>query len=308
MAALFDRGRGGDCVSFAARLDRELAARGVPRRERSRIRLEYEDHAACDAGAEGRLGDPVALARDFADELATDRARRGAWLAVGVLALAAVALAVSQLAVGGASRAADAHTIWALWLPGLFGIAVGPQVALVVGAVAAFGSWRRRGEKVLPAASIALIDRRAMVAVGGGMTTTLGLILYAFSFAGSEPAWWMAVVAGTAALVTVMLAGVAWRVRRTAAIAVSLTGPAGDVFDDLRLTAIGPAGARWTDALRDHSRLLGAALCVAVGILVAAGTGHAESSLAEGLQRGAFEGAAAAVGFVGLGGRLGLRL
>jgi hypothetical protein len=160
---------------------------------------------------------------------------------------------------------------------------------------------------VLVAASVALIDRRAIVAVGGGLMTTLGLTLYALSFAGSEPAWWMAVVAGTAAVVTVMLAGVAWRVRQTAAIAVSLNGQAGDVFDDLRLTAIGPAGARWTDALREHSRLLGAALCVAAGILVAAGTGHAESSLAEGLQRGAFEGIAAAAGFVLLGHRLGLR-
>jgi hypothetical protein len=294
-------------VSFAARLDHELSARGVPRRERSRIRLEYEDHAACEAGAEARLGDPAALARDFADELAADRARGDTLLALGALALAAVALVAVQLAAGGVSRTADSQPLWVLWLPGLAGILVGPQVALVAGAVAALGAWRRRGKKVLPGPSVALTSNRALAAIGGGLLTTVGLTLYASSFAGSEPARWLAAVAGTATVVTVVLAGVAWRVRRTAAVAVSLNGPAGDVFDDLGLAAIAPAGVRLSVALRDHSRLLGAFLCAVVAIIVVIGTGHAESSLAEGLQRGVFEGIAAAAGFVLLGRRLGLR-
>jgi hypothetical protein len=294
-------------VSFAARLDQELADRGVPRRERSRIRLEYEDHLACAAGAEECLGDPAELARDFADELAADRARGSAWLALGALAMTAVALVAVQLLAGGVSQGPDSHPIWVLWLPGLAGLLVGPQVALVAGAAAALGAWRRRGAKVLPAESVALSYRRALVAIGGGLVTTVGLILYASSFAGSEPAWWLAGVAGTAAVVAVVLTAVAWRVRRTAAVAASLSGPAGDVFDDIGLAAIGPAGVRLSGALRDHSRLLGAALCVVVAIIVVIGTGHAESSLAEGLQRGAFEGIAAAAGFVLLGRRLGLR-
>jgi hypothetical protein len=294
-------------VSFSARLDHELAARGVPRRERSRIRLEYEDHAACEAGPEARLGDPAALARDFADELAADRARGGVWLALASLALAAVTLTVAQLAAGGVSRAADSHPIWVLWLPGLAGLVVGPQVALVAGAAAALGVWRRRRARVLPGAAVALAGRRTQVAIGGGLTTTVGLVLYGLGFAGSEPAWWVTVGAGMATLAAVVLGGVGWRIRRTAAIEVSVAGPAGDVFDDLRLAAIGPDGTRWEGALRDHSRLLGAALCLGGAILVTAATGHAESSLAEGLQRGAFEGAAAAAGFVLLGRRLGLR-
>lgn len=294
-------------MSFAARLDRELAALGVPRRERSRIRFEYEDHAACEAGAEARLGDPAKLAGDFADELAADRARSDAWLALGALAMTTAALFAALIAAGGVSGPADSHPIWVLWLSGLAGIVVGPQVALVAGAAVALGAWRRRGTKVLPKASVALSYRRALAAIGGGLVTTVGLILYAFSFAGSEQTWWVAGVAGTAGLSTMALAAVAWQARGTAAVAVSLTGPAGDVFDDLALAAIGSAGTRWTEALRTHSRLLGAVLCVAAGILVAVGTGHAESSLIEGLQRGGFEGIAAAAGFVLLGRRLGLR-
>jgi hypothetical protein len=237
-------------VSFAARLDQELADRGVPRRERSRIRLEYEDHAACEPAAEARLGDPAALARDFADELAADRARGSAWLALGALAMTAVALVAVQL-LGAVSQGPDSHPIWVLWLPGLAGLLVGPQAALVAGAVAALGAWRRRGAQVLPAASVALGGRRALAAIGGGLVTTFGLVLYASSFAGSEPAWWVAVVAGTAAVATGALSGAAWRVRRTTAVAVSVGGPAGDVFDDLALAAIGPAGVRLSGALRD---------------------------------------------------------
>ena len=50
-------------------LETELRAVGIPPRRRRRIRLELEDHLACDPGAD--LGDPRELARQFADELGT---------------------------------------------------------------------------------------------------------------------------------------------------------------------------------------------------------------------------------------------
>jgi hypothetical protein len=59
-----------------AELGRELAAVGIRGRERDRILAEFADHLACDPDAV--LGDPRELARQFADDLATDTTRRAA--------------------------------------------------------------------------------------------------------------------------------------------------------------------------------------------------------------------------------------
>jgi hypothetical protein len=78
-------------------LGRELAAVGIRGRRRDRILAEFADHLACDPQAQ--LGEPRDLARQFADELATDSARRAAFATFGALAAVAAAVVLPQLAL-----------------------------------------------------------------------------------------------------------------------------------------------------------------------------------------------------------------
>ncbi|HEY2316874.1 MAG TPA: hypothetical protein VGH67_01130 [Solirubrobacteraceae bacterium] len=61
---------------FQSQLNGELTAVGITGRLRRRILDEFADHLACDPQAS--LGDPRALARQFADEVGTTRAMRAA--------------------------------------------------------------------------------------------------------------------------------------------------------------------------------------------------------------------------------------
>jgi len=128
-------------MSWIDDLSCELYARGVPRRERTRIVLELDDHIACEPGCEDRLGDPRTLAITFADELATARARSAAFAAFAALAAAAVVLIASQITLGRLARypgySNGLSTV--LFVPAALGMLVAPQVALVS------GGWRRGG-------------------------------------------------------------------------------------------------------------------------------------------------------------------
>ena len=134
------------------------------------ILLELDDHIECEPGCEDRLGDPRELAVKFADELATSRARRSALHAFVALALTAVALATSQLAIeaaGGYPGFTNGISLL-LFFPALVGIFFAPQVALVTGSLAALRAIRRRRTPRLPAAEIGLITRRARIALLAG--------------------------------------------------------------------------------------------------------------------------------------------
>jgi hypothetical protein len=63
-------------------------------------------------------------------------------------------------------------------------------------------------------------------------------------------------------------------------------------------------GWRW---LRSRPWPLGALAALAVGFAMGAFEAHAEHSVLEGIQRGGFEGVAAALGFVALGRAIGAR-
>src|SRR3954447_12163390 len=80
-------------MSFHERLPRELAAVGISGRLRPRILEEFDDHLASDPQAD--LGDPGELARQFADELGSFRARRAAVRSFAALALAGILFAVA---------------------------------------------------------------------------------------------------------------------------------------------------------------------------------------------------------------------
>ncbi len=275
-------------TSFLVELDRELARRRVPAPARRRIAGEYADHLACDPGAAARLGVPDELARTFAAELAADDARRVTGETLAALCLAAVALVAGQLALGGAggSPRFDRGTSTLLSLPAIVLIVLAPQVAFIAGSLGAVRAWRRRRARTLPDAEVRLIHRRCRVAAAAGSITCAGLLLYAMNFTSRLPAWWLTLQLGLAAAALAALAA-AWRASRSASPTwAGVAGvPEGLAADVPRLAPLlARPRAAW-------------ALAGTAGLLAtAAFTAHAEGSLAEGLQRGAFEGVAIAVG------------
>jgi hypothetical protein len=288
-------------MSWLEDLSGELYARGVTRRDRARIVAELSDHIACDPGCEDRLGDPRTLAMSFADELATAQARTSAFAAFAALAVAAVVLIVSQITLGrfahypGYSNGIS----MALFFPALLGMVVAPQIALVAGSLAAWRAVRRRRVASIPADEIALIHRRVRVALASGFATMAAIELYVVDFSERLPAWWLALSGSLAAVAGVGL----WAAARTRSGAWSVVsgaeGPAGDIFEDLPVL-----GWSW---LRPRPWLLGALASLAVGFAMGAFEAHAEHSMLEGIQRGGFEGVAAAIGFVLLGRAIGAR-
>ncbi len=287
-------------MSWLDHLADELTARGVPRGEQRRIVLELRDHIESEPGCEARLGDPRQLALEFADELATDRARRSAFDGFGALAVAAVALLVSQLALSpaGGYPGFNRGLSLGLFVPAALGMFVAPQVALVSGTLAVLRALRRRRARTLPAAELALIRRRARIGLNGGIATVIGLELYVVDFSSVLPGWWLALVGGLAGIGGVALAGASRRLAVAGAIVTATSGSAGDVFDDL------PAiGWSW---LRRRPWRLGAIASLGVGVGLTLVGWHAERSLIEGIERGAFEGLAAAAGFGLLGRAIGV--
>lgn len=283
-------------MSWLSDFSADLAARGISRSDRRRIILELEDHIACEPGCEQRLGDPALVAATFADELATDRARGSAFRAFGALVLAALALALSQLAIGpaGGYPGYDHGLSMAILFLALLGIVIAPQVALVTGTLAAWRALRRRSPATLPAAEIGLIRRRTWVAVSAGLAVCAGLELYVLDFSQKLPPWYLAVIGGSAAVAGGALVIVMRGLSSARGLVSATAGGAGDVFDDLPLLG----GWRW---LRERPVRLGLLASLLVGLAMMVFEAHAERSLSEGVQRGAFEGLAALVGFLVLG-------
>lgn len=139
-------------------LERELRAAGVPRSRRLRILAELGDHLACDPDA--RLGDPRALARQFADELGTAYARRAGF--ASFVALVPFGLAFGVLSAF--ERTANVPVV------------LGTQLAFVGGTLAVLRAWRIRRLAVVPAAQAAVLRRRAGLALAGAAITVGGLI------------------------------------------------------------------------------------------------------------------------------------
>lgn len=291
-------------MSWLSEFEAELTVRGIPLAPRERLVAELADHIACEPGAStaialARLGVAREIAGQYADELAADDARRGAFAVFAALAAAAVALVVSQVTLG--QRVGypgfDHGFSAALALPAILMILIGPQVALVGGTLAAWRALRRRREAVLPAAEIALVRRRARIGLAAGIVTSIGLVLYTVDFIGVLPAWWLA-LSGTLAFAALVALAAARRTLARGALTVALAGgPPGDLFDDLTPLR----------RLRGHPLALCIGGALASGVVVTVGEWHAEHSFAEGLQRGAFEALALSIGFAALGRAIGAR-
>jgi hypothetical protein len=153
-------------VALIDELGRELAAVGIHGRQRDRILAEFADHLACDP--EAQLGEPRVLARQFADELATDSARRTAFATFAALAVVAVAVVVPQLTLPAVPDIAGGTSTFLVGAATLAMI-LGAQIAFAAGCLAALRALRLEGPQDVP-----LIRRRSAVALGAGAATALG--------------------------------------------------------------------------------------------------------------------------------------
>jgi hypothetical protein len=290
-------------MSWLSDFDEELTRRAIRPAVRARLLAEFADHIACEEGAFTRieltrLGAAREIAAQYAEELAADDARRGALVAFAALACTALAFVISQLTLARVGYPGFDHGVSpVLSLIALCALVVGPQVALVCGTLAAWRAQRRVREPILAAAEIALLRRRARIALGGGFATAAAMVLYVVNFIGVLAPWWLALTGSLALAAGAALTG-AWRTLAHGATTVALTsGPAGDLYDDIPPLRV----------LRSHPLALWALATVAVGGGVTALAWHAEHSLAEGLQRGGFEVVALSLGFGLLGRAIGAR-
>ena len=312
-------------MSYVDSLGQELAAVGISGRLRRRIVLEIDDHLECNPNAD--LGQPRDLARQFADELGTARARRAALATFAALALAGVVFAISFLAAGPAGPGLPRLRPESAALAVLAAVlaVLGCQVAFVSGVAGALRAWRLRREAIVPRAEATVIGRRAAVAVIGGFAAMAGMALLAVEFsqvlgdwivtfavagaavgAGALAAATPAVVrasrlrpaAAGAAVGAGALAAATPAVVRASRLRPAAAGAAGDLFED-----IGPVvppvlhGRPWRFAI---------AVSAAVGLAIAI-VGIAAGDPYDAIARGLADGLACMAGFALLGRYLGLR-
>jgi hypothetical protein len=278
-------------MTYLDRLGRELAAVGIRGRLRGRILAEAADHLA--EGEVERFGDPGALAREFADELATARSRRATLVALAALAGAAAVFSAAWLLL--VVRGGKGDILSAEWAPlgvaAAIGMLVCPQVSFAAGLLAALRVFGRRHERSLPAAEIGLLLRRTRVALAFGALTLASVALYAFEFRADFSTWYVLTVAPAAAALSLPLAGATLLTRHAAAVKSSVPGEAGDVFDDLPVEL----------PRRPWLLLAATAGAAALAALAAGGVTN------EGPRNAVAETILVVAGFLALGKRLGLR-
>jgi uncharacterized membrane protein YbhN (UPF0104 family) len=285
-------------VTYLESLSSELATVGIRGRLRRRILLEIGDHL--DSDPQARLGAPGDLARQFADELGTTRARRAALVTFAALAVAAAMLLVSwagSKATGVAWPRVHPPSRPVANLAFVL-LAIGSQVAFAAGVLGVVRALRRRSALVVPRAEATVIGRRAIVALLAGVAAMAGLALIGFEFRRGQPAWWMPVTlagAGVAAgglLAAMVIVAAALRLRPVA------PGEAGDLFVDL-----GPLAP---PVLRARPWRLALAVAAALAVIITVG-GALQSDGYDGAVRGVADGLACLAGFALLGPYLGLR-
>ena len=282
---------------FETRLGHELSAVGIGGRLRARILAEYADHLACDP--EAQLGEPRALARQFADELGSTRARRAAVIGFGALALAGIlfgmALVTSDAAFGAAPKGGPVSGRIATALAIVFS-----QVSFVAGMLAGLRWFQRRGSGVLPAAEAAVIVRRAAVGVLAGIVTMVSLGTLAIAYHRFLSDAWVTFTIVVAAVGTAgLLASLPsiWEATRLRPVA---GGDAGDIFDDL-----GEFVILVPPPLRGRPWRFAVVVSVAVALAITLVAVPAQDAF-DGAARGIIDALLCMVGFATLGRYLGL--
>jgi hypothetical protein len=285
-------------MSYVEELARALTAVGIRGRRRRRILAEITDHLACDPQSD--LGPPDELARQWADQLGTVRARHAAQGTFAALAAAGALLAAALVA----------HNLYFTSFPrlhpasrpladlGLGLVALGSQLAFVCGVLAAIRALRYRRAQVVSRREATLIARRAGLGLAAGLGCMLGLALLGLEYQRTLPGWWSSLALWAAAVGAGALIAALPLVASSAAIRPVAPGSAGDLFDDL--------GAIVPPVLRGREWLLAGIVSGGVGALIVLG-GVAGDDPFDGVARGAAEALACLGGFGLLGRYLGLR-
>lgn len=289
-----------DTAHYLTELDAELARAGIRGGRRERIITEFADHFSCDPDAD--LGDPVALAAQFADELGTSFARTAAFRAFLALALAGVLLAVRLVAL----LPLNAVGFGVGDTVALLISAVAGQVALVAGGLGLLRALRLRGRGTIPRQEAAVLARRAGIGLAAGAVTIVAFPItqshraHAGTIAiGGHPTnlWWPL----ASALGLVAILGAAPAVLRAARLRPKASGEAGDLLVDLG--PFRPAAARISGGSVNRLALaLGAGLAIVISL-----AGIVAHDPYDGILRGLLEGGAFLGGYAALGRCLGIR-
>jgi hypothetical protein len=283
-------------MSYRDELHSELTAVGITGRLRARITDEIADHLECAPNAD--LGDPRLVARRFADELGTARARRAGVTAFAALTLAGVLFAVAfvtspQQAFG----AIPASISWPGRVANWVGV-IAPQVAFAAGVLAVLRALHRRRTSVIAGAETRMILRRATVGVITGVATmaSLGVLALALNryVAG---AWWVTLALACSVIGVVALLATPPALVAARRLPSSAEGPAGDLFDDV--------GAWLPRSLDGRPWRFALIVAGAIFVLMSA-AGWAASDGYDGTIRGIADGLLCLVGFGTLGRYLGL--
>jgi hypothetical protein len=284
-------------VTYLAELEAELAAAAVRGRAARRVLDEAADHLR-ELERPAEFGDPRLIAREVAAVLASSRTHRAALASFAALAATGLGyIALFSLSFGPSSPdIASARTVW-LGIAAALGIVFLPQLSFVSGVLML---WRAlRLPQPAPAEELALVRRRAVVALGAAAATLGAWALYAFEYRVHE-----ATIVVVAAAVAVPLVGAVALVRAAAVPAAVRGGPAGDVFADLE-----PFVSRTPLAhldLEGHPWLFAGGFALVVGVVATLAT-LGEGGVAAGLVRGVPEAVAVFLFYVAFGRVLGLR-
>ncbi|HEY7420936.1 MAG TPA: hypothetical protein VH541_02920 [Gaiellaceae bacterium] len=271
-------------MTWLDQLERELRQVRLPASRSRRILAEFADHLECDPSAEGPLGEPAELARQFADELGTTFARQAAF--AGFLALVPLGILFIAVFALAAVYTTNVETGATLLL------VLGVQLAFVGGTLALVRAWRLRGAVVISAAEGRVLRRRAATGLAGGAVTLAVLAALASGRYGgvqlSRPALaWTTVGVGAACVA----AGMLLLVRAGRVNPVAPGAPADFSFD------LGLGVDPWRLAFWIAG---GLALCIALA-------GVVQSDPIDGLVRALGDGLLCLAGFALLGRPLGLR-
>ncbi len=274
-------------MSYLDELDAALARVKVGRTRRLRIIAEFQDHLTEDP--EAKLGTPEQVAVAFADQLGSSSARRATRDSFAALVVTALSLLVLTPVVAtiNATTRSNAGFRVAMVL-----IVVGAQFALAAGGSALLKAFRLRKSEVLNRDQATILSRRAAVGLVAGAAVTIGLALIPIT-APHQFAWgWelaAAIAAGLSASALLFAVPTALEAIR---MRPQKRGPSTDIAADLGI----PISATQT------------ALLLSAGILVLFSLqGIVTDDPYDGVLRGLVDASLCMIGFVTLGGLLGLR-
>jgi len=289
-----------DTTQYLNDFNSELARAGIRGRSRARIVTEFADHLGCDPDAD--LGDPAALAAQFANELGTSFARTAAFQAFLALSLAGILVVVRAVALlpPTADAFGTADTV------ALLISAVAAQVALVAGGLGLLRALQLRRRGTIPGREASVLARRAGIGLAAGALTIIAFPITqiyrvhpgAVALGGhpTNLSWPLASVAGL-----VMLVAAAPAVVRAARLRPQIAGAAGDVLADLG--PLQPVATRLTNgSVNRLAFAIGAVLAIVIAL-----AGVAANDPYDGILRGLLEAGAFVAGYAVLGRYLGIR-